>query len=252
MRRQIWRDYSPKSEGGNNLGPRERKEREKEQRREDILSASEKLFLSKGLNGTTMDEIAKECELSKGTLYLYFQSKEQMYLTITHKALTVLFDTMAEAVNSVETTIEKLQKVGESYLTFFNDYPDYFHIMNDIVDYAGFMRKDLIEVGMSITGKNNDVWNLITNIVKEGVSNGLFREDTDPLEIAVSLWANSTIMLQMMDHVNRNREMLTKHNDPFVNLDFIKIIHLNATRIVISIMNNPPADTVIKNGGLCN
>jgi hypothetical protein len=60
------------------MGVAERKEREKQQRRNDIIDAAEKLFFAKGHDNTTVDDIAKEAELSKGTVYLYFSSKEDL------------------------------------------------------------------------------------------------------------------------------------------------------------------------------
>ncbi|MFX1452616.1 MAG: TetR/AcrR family transcriptional regulator, partial [Promethearchaeota archaeon] len=53
-----------------------RREREKEQRREDIIDAAEKLFLTQGFENTTMKQIANEAEYSKGTLYNYYKSKD--------------------------------------------------------------------------------------------------------------------------------------------------------------------------------
>ena len=73
-----------------NMGIAERREREKQRRRNDILDAAEHVFFEKGLKSATMDEVAEEAELSKGTLYLYFKSKEDLYLGITERALTVL------------------------------------------------------------------------------------------------------------------------------------------------------------------
>ena len=52
------------------MGIAERREREREQRRNTILDAAETVFFSKGINLATMDEVAEEAELSKGTLYL--------------------------------------------------------------------------------------------------------------------------------------------------------------------------------------
>lgn len=60
------------------MGTHERKEREREHRREDILDAAQHVFFEKGLPTATMDEIAEIAELSKGTLYLYYKSKEDL------------------------------------------------------------------------------------------------------------------------------------------------------------------------------
>jgi len=69
-----------------------RKEREKEQRRNEIIVVAERLFLSQGFESTTMDQIANEAEFSKGTLYNYFISKDDLYLTIGVKAYTILIE----------------------------------------------------------------------------------------------------------------------------------------------------------------
>lgn len=65
------------------MGIQERKEREKESRKEEIINAAQKIFFEKGLPAATMDEIAEAAELSKGTLYLYYKSKEDLYLAVT-------------------------------------------------------------------------------------------------------------------------------------------------------------------------
>ena len=64
------------------MGIAERKEREKQQRREEIVQAAEEVFFSKGFEKSTMDDVAEKAELSKGTLYLYFKSKEELLIGI--------------------------------------------------------------------------------------------------------------------------------------------------------------------------
>ena len=70
------------------MGVKERKERERELRKDDIIKTGEKLFIEKGFSSTTMDEIAGACELAKGTLYIHFKSKEELLSAIMYKALT--------------------------------------------------------------------------------------------------------------------------------------------------------------------
>ena len=50
----------------------ERKRREKERRRQQIMVAAKKVFLNKGIGKATMEDIAREAEISPGTIYLYF------------------------------------------------------------------------------------------------------------------------------------------------------------------------------------
>ncbi len=95
------------------MGISQRKEREKEQRRKDIIDAAEKVFFKKGLNNSTMDEVAKEAELSKGTLYLYFKSKEEIHFEIRTRALNILSKMFKKAISEkkrVLRTAWKLEK----------------------------------------------------------------------------------------------------------------------------------------------
>ncbi|MFC1877219.1 TetR/AcrR family transcriptional regulator [Thermodesulfobacteriota bacterium] len=68
----------------------ERKEREKERRRQQILVAAKKLFSVKGFTRATMENIAEEAELSPGTLYNYFKNKEELFASLTLRILQFL------------------------------------------------------------------------------------------------------------------------------------------------------------------
>jgi AcrR family transcriptional regulator len=74
------------------MGVHERKLREKEQRKVDILNAAREVFSSKGFNTTTMEEIALRAELSPGILYLYFENKEELYTSLSVEVLKHLSD----------------------------------------------------------------------------------------------------------------------------------------------------------------
>ncbi len=56
-----------------------RREREKQQRRESIVDAAEKLFFSKGYDDVSLDDIAQEAELNRATIYLYFEKIKRIY-----------------------------------------------------------------------------------------------------------------------------------------------------------------------------
>ena len=64
------------------MGVAERKAREKNQRRRQILDAAKRVFSAKGFSGATVEEIAQQAELSPATLYLYFKSKNELYASL--------------------------------------------------------------------------------------------------------------------------------------------------------------------------
>lgn len=69
------------------MGIQERKERERERRRQAIMMAAKRVFSAKGYERCTMEDIAKEAELSPGTLYLYFKNKDALYASLTLRVL---------------------------------------------------------------------------------------------------------------------------------------------------------------------
>ncbi len=72
------------------MGIQERKAREKERRRQQIIVAAKRVFSQKGFNKATMEDIAAEAELSPGTLYLYFKNKEELYASLSLRILQYL------------------------------------------------------------------------------------------------------------------------------------------------------------------
>ena len=83
------------------MGIRERKERERERRRQQIIVAAKRVFSEKGFNKATMEDIAKEAELSPGTLYLYFKNKDELYASLSLRILQYLLIRL-EHLNSDE------------------------------------------------------------------------------------------------------------------------------------------------------
>jgi TetR/AcrR family transcriptional regulator len=222
------------------LGIKERKEREKEQRRELIIDSGEKLFLKNGLNGTTMNEIAKACELSKGTLYLYFTSKEQLYLTIILRGMTILLDIMKRYQDAITDPVLRLEKIGEAYFDFYQQYPDHFKLMSNIIEQVGFS-KDIIEVGSRLREQEKGVWSLITDIIHDGITRNMFRDDIDPLEVSMSLWGIMTFIINIMDHAKKTPGDIPENfHHPMSKVDFIRSLKINGNRIIFSILKNRP------------
>jgi len=177
------------------MGITERREREKAQRRVDIIEAAERVFLAEGVEAATMDDVADAAELSKGTLYLYFKSKEDLYLAILVRGMEMLRGKFKAAVASHDLGIDKIAAVGRAYFEFFQDHPDYFEAMlffesseppaDDDAGYAA----DCAEIG-------DDLFAITADAVSAGIADGTIRGDVDPARTAITLYATATGMLQ--------------------------------------------------------
>lgn len=82
------------------MGIQERKTREKARRRQMIIAAARRVFSNKGFGKATMEDIAKEAELSTGTLYLYFKGKDELYTVLSLRAIQYLNIRLEEAITS--------------------------------------------------------------------------------------------------------------------------------------------------------
>jgi AcrR family transcriptional regulator len=178
------------------VGIAERKEREKEQRKNDIVDAAERVFFKRGHENATMDDVAEEAELSKGTLYLYFKNKEDLYLAIHLRGNRIMHSLFEKAVKNAKTGIEKTRAIGHAYVEFFNNYPDYFDAMlyfesRDI----DFEDPDSVAAECIIEGKAT--LELLIGAIVAGINDKTIRADIDPIKTAINLWGQTTGVLQV-------------------------------------------------------
>ncbi len=188
------------------MGIAERKEREKEQRREAILDAAEKIFFSKGMNQTTMDDIAEEAELSKGTLYLYFSSKEDLYLGIAYRALSLLENMFVEAVKKHKKGIQQIKAIGEAYYRYSKEHANYF---NMILHYEiSRMEKSISESIMDQCHQiGQKVMQVVSGAIQKGIIDKSIRANLDPVKTAYLLQGTSTGIIQL---ITREQQHLKK------------------------------------------
>ncbi len=169
------------------MGIAERKEREKQLRREEIVLAAEKIFFSKGFDLSTMDDIAEEAELSKGTLYLYFKSKEDLHMAVARNSIRILRAVTLKATEGAGTAVEKLGRMGRATIEFSRTNPDRMKsimILEEMEPQSlSFTTSDVQE----LIYKESTVETVI-QVVEQGVKEKLIRADIPALLVAHTLW----------------------------------------------------------------
>ncbi len=168
----------------------DRREREKQSRRDSIVNAAEKLFFTKGFTATTMDEVAEAAELSKGTLYLYFKNKEEVYIAIVHRAMTILRGLFRQAITSAPTGLEKVRALGMAMFTFYESHPSHFAALfyhHDSVpcDELSLDCSDPLIEGLMRDGE--ELFALGIEAIQAGIADGTIRPDVDPQKTSLSL-----------------------------------------------------------------
>lgn len=170
------------------MGIQERKEREKERRRQQIMVAAKRVFSEKGFSKATMEDIAQEAELSPGTLYLYFKNKEELYASLSLRILQYLL-LRIEHVNAVKGAgpDEKLKQLMDAMYDVYEFDPliiiNMFHLQSS--ETLRNLSPQLLEEIKDLSGKSMGA---ISQIFKEGVAKGIFINH-HPVALADTFWS---------------------------------------------------------------
>lgn len=179
------------------MGTAERKERERLQKRNNIIDAAERVFFSKGYDTTKMDDIADEAEYSKGTLYLHFNSKEELYLEIVVRAEKILYDLFEKAVADQPNGLCEVRAIGEAFMKFYVEYPEYHSAL--MFDQAKEAIPSELEIHESAHKDMKMHANeLLIESLQRGIDDGSIRPDINPPLIAIVLWGETLGVMQLV------------------------------------------------------
>ena len=169
------------------MGIAERKEREKQQRKDEIIQAAEQVFFSKGFDRSTMDDVAEKAELSKGTLYLYFISKEDLHIAVARKSIRLLRGFTQKAAEGDGTALEKLGRMGRACIEFSRTHPDRMKAIMTLEELEPMaLSASTIDVQEMIY-QESTVGSVI-ELVEQGVQEKVIRSDIPALLVAHTLW----------------------------------------------------------------
>lgn len=105
------------------------KERRKEQHRLEILQVAEQLFARKGYHVTTMEEVAEECGWSKGTLYLYFKSKEYLFFSVLFEKMDRFSASLLADLKASKGVEAKIAALVDAQFRFFTENKHFFQLI---------------------------------------------------------------------------------------------------------------------------
>jgi AcrR family transcriptional regulator len=170
------------------MGIQERKERERERRRQQIIVAAKRVFSEKGFSKATMEDIAKEAELSPGTIYLYFKNKDELYASLSLRILQYLNIRLEHVAQQKDlSTEERIQALKEAMFDVYNFDPlvviNMFHLQSSetLKNLSPELLAEIKQLSQSSLG-------VISEIFKEGIREGVFIEK-HPVALADVLWA---------------------------------------------------------------
>ncbi len=182
------------------MGIAERKEREKEVLREQILIAAKTLFLEKGVEKTSIRNIADLIEYSPGSIYHYFKDKNEIFHALHQGGFQQLMGKM-EVLISIPNPMTRLKAMGSIYVEFALENPDMYDLM--------FIKEAPMD---HVFNSNDEQWkegygtfNFLRNTIKECIQADYFQgHEVEALSFLV--W--STVHGMVSLHIRRRCEVV--------------------------------------------
>lgn len=190
-----------------------RRERERLQRRTEILTAAESVLIARGYHGTTVEEIAREAELSVGTIYNFFEGKDSLYSELM---LSLAEDFMAEFETEVEGNSDPLGAITNLVKLRLSHYAQHRGFLRVVFEAPSHNRFD---PGKGLPEQCRPVYDRyvrsVTAIFARGIEAGVFVEEA-PIHLTycldgitdsfLAIWSHSqdfTLSTECIDLVTR-------------------------------------------------
>lgn len=195
------------------MGITERKEREKQLRVQSILEAATQVLQEKGMEAATVNDVAHQAELGKGTLYLYFQSKDDILAALCNEALQELHASFKKAAKKEKEGRLKILAIGQAYFEFYERSPLKFQLINFINHTTptnqppSTQMESCIISAMSVIG-------FMVECLEQGKEDGSVSQHVDSVQTALILWSCSTGFIQTLSihgqHLHDHMQIQTK------------------------------------------
>jgi len=186
------------------MGIAERRERERQQMRRQILDAARELFVAEGYDAVTMRRIAETIEYSATAIYSHFKDKDTLIRELCREDSTSLAQRF-HAIAAEADPLERLRQIGMAYVDFGTTHPNHYRLM--FMSSHPLDAADLMQIGHG--NPEEDGYAFLVATVAEAIAGGLLRADIqDPHLAAQAFWAGGHGVVALH---------LAKRGDPWVD-----------------------------------
>lgn len=193
--------------------------------RKNISSAAEQLFLEKGIENTSMNDIAKEAGYSKATLYVYFKNKEELIGVLVLESMQKLYDYISIALEENTDTKKRYKEICYGLVKYQEEYPFYFKTVLEAIN-IDFESTQFLPEEKETFSIGEQINDLLIDFLKEGMERGEIRTDIEVLPTIFSFWG----MLSGLIQIATNKELyieqrMEKSKKEFLDYGFDMIFH---------------------------
>jgi len=162
-----------------------RKERERLARRDEILSAARKVFSERGFKNATLDEIAVAAEFGKGTLYNYFASKEDLFVSVIVWGVQHFQQFVEDAVNTRVSPREKIEAYIDAAFEFFKTNRHIFGVL--VLERNNLARSLNDHLFNQVCAEEAGLLDYLSRLINDGIKKKVLKK-FDPTKLAQALF----------------------------------------------------------------
>ncbi|MBN2527456.1 MAG: TetR/AcrR family transcriptional regulator [Deltaproteobacteria bacterium] len=164
-----------------------RKEKETAQRKEHILQVAETLFAEKGLQNTSVADIAQAAEFGVGTIYKYFADKSTLIDSLMVVRTESHFDNMEAALDDTLSPPEAVERLIEAFLMSINRHRRFFKIF--FTYYLPALESNALSPGLKTLEKRKlELFSRVNDIFRKGMDSGQFVNVGDEAYLTATTW----------------------------------------------------------------
>lgn len=138
------------------------------------MEAALKVFAQNGFYNSKVSEIARAANVADGTIYLYFQNKDDILISLFEEEMANILDKMSRTLQTVADPAAKLERFAQQHLTMLEENQELAEIIQVELRQSSKFMKEYKNDGF------HQYLNLISSIIKQGQEQGVFRQDILP------------------------------------------------------------------------
>ena len=172
-----------------------------QERRQQIMDAALNCFARKGYHKTTMDDIVAESGLSKGSLYWYFKSKDELFFSLINSFFLEIQQDMDAIFEQPTSATDKLRALSHEFASFYEEVAEFLNVFFEFW-MLGALNEQLNHLFHDMLSRYRGV---IASIIEDGINAGEFKEvNADQLAVTVmaaydGLWFYKMLMPNQVD-----------------------------------------------------
>ena len=148
-----------------------------------ILAAATREFMEKGFGGARIDAIAAHAKINKRMLYHYYGGKEALYLAVLENTYLAIRTAEAKLDLAHRDPEEGLRDLVQFTFRYFLDHPEFLSLLGT----ENLLQAKFLRTSERIVAVNSPLIDELRDVLKRGAEKGVFRGDTDPLDVYLTM-----------------------------------------------------------------